>query len=170
MKIAILVIAVCLIPILLKAFELSEVAKRERSRRLGLVSSRDGKPTRSFDDADLEVYHRPVEEVEASPPSHGPSRTPTILSRDRLQERAFWRKEKSHHDQELARLDAQIRRLEWRLAERKTRQKPGERLQKDPTEHVLGESIQSLREERTRLIQAFHERARKAGALPGWLR
>jgi len=171
MKIAVLVVAICLIPIMLRALELSEVAKKERSRRLGLVSSRDGKPTRSFDDADLETYHRPMEEVEAPPPpSHGPGHAPGIPSRDLLQERAFWHKEKSHHERELARLDAQIRRLEWRLAEHKARRKPGERLRRDPTEHVLDESIQSLREERADLNEAFREKARKAGALPGWLR
>jgi hypothetical protein len=169
MKIAVLVVAICLIPVLLKAFELSEVAKKERSRRLELVSSRDGKRSRSFDDGDLEFYHRAMEEVEAPPPSRGPSRAP-IVPRDLLQERVFWRKEKSHHDRELDRLDAQIRRLEWRLAEHKARLKPGERLRRDPTEHVLDESIQALREERARLNQAFREKARKAGALPGWLR
>ena len=168
MKIAVLVVAICLIPIMLRALELSEVAKKERSRRLGLVSSRVGKPTRSFDDADLEIYHRPMEEVEAPP--HGPGQAPVVPSRDLLQERAIWRKEKSHHERELARLDAQIRRLEWRLAEHKARRKPGERLRRDPTEHVLDESIQSLREERADLNEAFREKARKAGALPGWLR
>jgi hypothetical protein len=165
MKIAFLVAVICLIPVLVKAFELNEVAKRERSRRQSLASPQDGKP-RSFNDADLEIYHRLGE----PPPPRGPRRPPVIPSRDLLEERAFWRKEKSQHDRELARLDAQIRRLEWRLAERKARRKPGERLRRDATELVLEESIQALREERTLLIRAFHQRARKAGALPGWLR
>ena len=167
MKIAVLVVAICLIPIMLRALELSEVAKKERSRRLGLVSSREGKPSRSFGDADLKTYHRPGERPLAS---QGRSQAPVIPSRELPEERAFWRKEKSHHDRELARLDAQIRRLERRLAEHKARRKPGERLRRDPTEHVLDESIQSLREERADLNEAFREKARKAGALPGWLR
>ncbi|HLE22074.1 MAG TPA: hypothetical protein VJB88_13255, partial [Vicinamibacteria bacterium] len=62
------------------------------------------------------------------------------------------------------------RRLEWRLTELKARSKPGERLRSDANEQVLEDSLQSLREERKRLIESFHERARKAGALPGWLR
>ena len=167
MKVAVLVAVICLIPVLIKAFELSEVAKKERSRRLGLASSQDGKPTRSFNDADLEIYHRIGD---PSPRRRGPRRSPVIPSRDLLKERSFWRKEKSRHDGELARLDAQIRRLEWRLAERQARRKPGERLRRDATEQILEESIQSLQEERALLIQVFRERARKAGALPGWLR
>ena len=166
MKVAVLVALICLIPVLLKALELSEVAKKERSRRQRLAYYREGKPIRSFNDADLETYHR----LGDPPPPRGPRRPPVTPSRDLIQERAFWRKEKSAHDRELARLHAQIRRLEWRLAERKERRKPGERLRRDATEQVLEESIESLREERALLIQAFHERARKAGALPGWLR
>lgn len=167
MKVAVLVAVICLIPVLIRAFELSEIAKKERSRRLGLASSQGVKPTRSFNDSHLEIYHRLGD---PPPPPSGPRRFPVIPSRDLLKERAFWRKEKGRHDGDLARLDAQIRRLEWRLAERKARRKPGERLRRDATEQILEESIQSLREERALRIQVFHERARKAGALPGWLR
>ncbi len=71
-----------------------------------------------------------------------------------------------HHDGELARFDAQIRRLEWRLAERKARRKPGERLRRDATEQILEESILSLREKRALLIQAFHERAARRALFP----
>ena len=159
-----------MIPILLKAFELSEVAKNERSRRRELVFSREVQPTRSFDDTDLKAYHRPMEETEAPAQSHGPGQARAIPPRDLLQERAFWAKERSRHDREVARLDAQIRRLERRLAEHRARRKPSERLRRDPSEEVMEESIDSLQEERERLNQAFHERARKAGALPGWLR
>lgn len=166
MKVAVLVALICLIPVLLKAFELSEVAKKERSRRQRLASSPEGEPIRSFNDADLEAYHR----LGDPPPPRSPRRPSVTSSGDRIQERALWRKEKSAHERELARLDAQIRRLEWRLAERKARRKPGERLRRDATEQILEESIESLRGERALLVQAFHERARKAGALPGWLR
>ncbi|MGH9460297.1 MAG: hypothetical protein ACRD1X_03715 [Vicinamibacteria bacterium] len=167
MKVAVLVALICLIPVVLKAIELNGVAQKERSRRLRLTSSHDGKLIRSFNDTDLEAYHR-VEESETLP--GGPRQPPLIASRELSREHAFWRKEKVQHDRELARLDAQIRRLEWRLSERKARRQPGERLRWDATEHVLEESIESLRETRALLIQAFHERARKAGALPGWLR
>jgi len=167
MKFAVLILLlICLVPVLLMAFDLSEAAKKERTRRLALAVSRDGRQARSFKDADLEIYHRLGE---PSPASRG-RRDPVIPSRDLLKERIYWQKERDSHQQELARLDARIRRLEWRLTELKARSKPGERLRSDANEQVLEDSLQSLREERKRLIESFHERARKAGALPGWLR
>jgi hypothetical protein len=166
MKLVAAVLLLCLIPALLAALDLSEAAKKERARRLALAASRDGETARSFQDADLETYHRFTNET-GRPAER---RLPVIPSRDLLKERAYWQKEKEAHERELARLDAGLRRLEWRLAERKARRKPGERLRRDATEEVLQDSIQSLREERKRLIESFHERARKAGALPGWLR
>ena len=166
MKVVLLVVAICLIPILAKALDLGEVARKEQSRRRGLVSPRNGRTERTYTNADLVPYHRPEE---SPPPSEGRSDTVPNAS-DRLAQRGFWRKEKTRHEQELARLDAQIRRLEWRLAERRARRNPGERLQRDATEDILEESIRTLRDERTKSIRAFRERARKAGALPGWLR
>lgn len=166
MKVAVLVAVICLVPALVMALQLNEVAKKERARRLRLASVEDRRQARSFNDADLEIYHRLAE----APSPRAPQRAPVIPSRDLLEERAFWRKEKSRHDREVARLDAQIRRLEWRLAERRARRKPGERLRRDATEQVLEDSIQSLREEKQSLIEAFRERARKEGALPGWVR
>ena len=172
MKMTFLILLLCLIPVLLMAFDLSEVAKKERARRAALAASRDARHARherqgrSFKDADLEVYHR----LRETSGWHRSRRHPIVPSRDLLKERAYWQKEKLKHERELARLNAGIRRLEWRLAERKARRKPGDRLREDATERVLEDSIQSLREETERFIEAFHERARKAGALPGWLR
>jgi hypothetical protein len=177
MKMAFLILMLCLIPVLLMAFDLNEAAKKERARRAALAASRDAharhashasheRQARSFKDADLEVYHR----LRDSPGKPQSRRHPIIPSRDLLKERAHWQKEKVKHERELARLNAGIRRLEWRLADRKARRKPGERVREDPTERVLEDSIRSLREEIKRFIEAFHERARKAGALPGWLR
>jgi len=169
MKIVLLVIAICLIPILAKALDLGEVAKKEQSRRREVVSSRDGRASRPYTNRDLRPYHRPTEETPPSATGFAGGRSAPSAS-DRREEREIWRKEKSRLDQELARLDAQIRRLEWRLAERRALRKPGERLQRDATEHVLEESIRALQDQRTERIRTFRERARKAGALPGWLR
>jgi hypothetical protein len=90
--------------------------------------------------------------------------------RDLAKKRAVWTKEKVWHERELARVDACIRRLEWRLKDRDARRKPGERLAHDPAAEVLEANLESLREERKRVEQTFRERARKAGAFPGWLR
>jgi hypothetical protein len=56
MKLGLVILVICLVPVILMAYDLNEVAKRERERRLGLAALRQGKPVRSFHDADLEVY------------------------------------------------------------------------------------------------------------------
>ena len=172
MKITFLILLLCLIPGLLVAYDLSEVARKERARRQELYTPQRVQ-IRAFKDADLEVYHRlRGDSPESSQDSRGKrsNRRALLPSRDLVEERAHWQKERTKHERERARIDASIRRLEWRLAERKAKKRPGERLRKDATEEVLEESLLSLREHRTRLIDSFHERARKAGALPGWLR
>ena len=173
MKMVFLILLLCLIPVLLVAYDLNEFARKERARRQELVSSRQGEPARVFKDADLEVYHR-LRDSRARPREDKRAKRlkqrAIVPSRDFIKERAHWHKEKQKHERERDRLDASIRRLEWRLAERKAKKRPGDRLRKDATEQVLEDSLASLREQRTRLIDTFHERARKAGALPGWLR
>ena len=171
-----LILLLCLIPALLIAYDLNEVARKERARRQEL-STPQRVQIRAFKDADLEVYHRlrgdsPKSSQESRQDSRGKrsNRRALLPSRDLVKERAHWQKERTKHEREQARIDASIRRLERRLAERKAKKRPGERLRKDATEEVLEESLLSLREHRTRLIDSFHERARKAGALPGWLR
>jgi flagellar motility protein MotE (MotC chaperone) len=77
--------------------------------------------------------------------------------------REYWehrRGEKEKQRKELARLDARIRRLEWRLAERTGRERAGEELHEDAAEKALAESLESMRSDRERLVQAFHERGR----------
>ena len=173
MKMVFLILLLCLIPVLLVAYDLNEFARKERARRQELVSSRRGEPARVFKDADLEVYHR-LRDSRARPREDKRAKRlkqrAIVPSRDFIKERAHWHKEKQKHERERDRLDASIRRLEWRLAERKAKKRPGDRLRKDATEQVLEDSLASLREQRKRLIDTFHERARKAGALPGWLR
>jgi hypothetical protein len=44
------------------------------------------------------------------------------------------------------------------------------RRERDPMESALRESIAALKEERRRCAEDFFDRARRAGALPGWLR
>ncbi len=173
MKMVFLILLLCLIPVLLMAYDLNEVARKERARRQELAISRRDVQIRTFKDSELEVYHRLRGDSKKSPPESRwkrSNRRPLAPSRDLVKERAHWQNEKTKHERERARLNASIRRLEWRLAERKAKKRPGERLRKDPTEEVLEDSLLSLREQRTRFIDSFHERARKAGALPGWLR
>jgi hypothetical protein len=70
----------------------------------------------------------------------------------------------------VAKIDASLRRLEWRLNEKRSRRRNREWLTEDPAIGLLEDSIRSLNEERERLEERFRERARKEGAFPGWLR
>ena len=74
------------------------------------------------------------------------------------------------HDRDLARIEARIRRRQSRLAQRElvARRKGWRR--DDPTITLIQESLESLRDEREKLDLEFRERARKAGAFPGWIR
>jgi hypothetical protein len=146
------------------ALDLPSVARRERARR-GAVS---GKPTRTFDDGDLERYR-------AEKPSDPGPRPPPALgagegSRDLVSEQAHWRKEAERHQREMAKIEASLRRLQWRLAEKRSRKRSRDWLTEDPSIEALEDSIKALHEEKRQLDERFRERARKEGALPGWLR
>jgi hypothetical protein len=156
----------------LYAMDLPSLARRERARRSAIAAGPSGvkKPARSFTDDDLERYRRrgDRENVPASVP---PTRPPvTIPPRDLTREKTFWRKETLRHEREVARVEASLRRLQWRLNEKRARRRSREWLTEDPTIAVLEDSIRSLSEERDRLQEQFRERARLEGALPGWIR
>jgi len=70
----------------------------------------------------------------------------------------------------VARIEASLRRLEWRLNEKRSKRRSREWLTEDPTIGLLEDSIRTLTEERQQLEERFRERARKEGALPGWIR
>jgi hypothetical protein len=157
----------CLFSALLVARDLNETAKKERLRRQASSVSRKGRAVRIYTNTDLERFHEPAPSLSAQLTSKS---SPPRSQRDYEKERQHWAKEKEKHQQEVARLDARIRRLEWRLADRRARRRPGERLREDPAEKALEESLKSMRAERKRFIEEFLERGRKAGAFPGWLR
>jgi hypothetical protein len=167
-KIFLFVLFMCLMSALLIARDLSRVAKAERERRRAVVAARNPSSNRTFTNQDLANYHR----LYAGSTPHETLRTsrPTSSPQDIAKKRAYWQKEKEKHRHELARLEARIRRTKWRLAERKARRRPGERLRDDPAESALEETLMAMEEERRKLIAEFLERGRRAGALPGWLR
>ena len=164
MKWMILGLALSLVPMWLLARDLRTVAKKEHARRSAVLSKRG--ESRHFTNRDLDRFADSSEPATTTVPSRRARRD----GRDLAKERAFWTKEKVRHERELARVDARIRRLEWRLKDRDARRKPGERLARDPAAEVLEANLESLREERKQVEQAFRGRARKAGAFPGWLR
>lgn len=173
MKLLLLVLGFCCLSAALLARDLPSLAKREKARRRAIASQSKSHDVPSFDDADLERYRRSRDEagpdVVRRPEA---ARAPASGDADaELSRRAHrWREEAERHERELARLDASIRKLEWRLVERRSRRKSSARLAEDPTAEMLEDSIENLREQKKLLDERFRERARKAGAFPGWLR
>lgn len=167
MKLFIVLVLLCLLSAAVMARDLTEAARKERARRQAIQASNGSKKVLSFTNVDLKRYQQ-----QGTHPTNVRTReSPKLRTQRNLnKERAYWAKEGERHRNELARLDARIRRLEWRLAERKARRRPGERLREDPAERVLEQNLQALHEERKRLIEEFRERGRRARALPGWLR
>ena len=147
------------------ALDLPSLARRERARR----SAHAGKPARSFSDDDLERYRRgrAPDSVPTTPTAAPP---PVAAPRDLTRERVYWRKEAQQHQREVAKIEAKLRRLEWRLNEKRSRRRSREWLTEDAAIGLLEDSIRALSEERRRLEEGFRERARKEGALPGWVR
>ena len=146
------------------AMDLPSLARRERARR----SAHAGKPARSFSDDDLERYRRG--RAPDSVPTTPTAAPPPVAARDLTRERVSWRKEAQQHQREVAKIEAKLRRLEWRLNEKRSRRRSREWLTEDAAIGLLEDSIRALSEERRRLEEGFRERARKEGALPGWVR
>jgi hypothetical protein len=169
MKLAILVIFLTVVSALAFARDLTELARRERARRAVLSSDRKRGEIFAFDDDDLEKYRSGDEPRPENARIGGAPKSPG-KERDLEREKAFWGRELVKHERELARIDASIRRMEMRIREREAKRRPGERLSRDPASDLLKDSLESLREERRRLEDQFRERARKAGAFPGWIR
>lgn len=175
MKILLLVLGLCCLSAALLARDLPGLAKREKARRRAIASQSQSRDALSFDDSDLESYRR--SRGEAGPDvvrrpgaalASSAGRAPADPELER--QKRYWREEATRHERELARLDASIRKLEWRLVERRSRRRPSERLSDDPTADMLEDSIDNLREQRKLLDERFRRRAREAGAFPGWLR
>ena len=147
MKIILFVALVCLLSAVVFARDLTEAARKERARRQTVHASRSAKNVRSFTNRDLGRYHQ----QDAHPdPVHRPKARKVGPRRNLAKEKAYWEKEAIKHRKELARVDARIRRLEWRLAERQARRRPGERLRDDPAEKVLEQTLEAMNEEKNR--------------------
>jgi len=148
------------------ALDLPSLARRERARR----SAHAGRPVRSFGEEDLERYRRGREPQDVAVVSPAPPPAPLAPPRDLTRERVHWRKESQQHQRELAKIEASVRRLQWRLDEKRARRRSRDWLTEDPSIGLLEDSIRALTEERKQLDERFRERARKDGALPGWIR
>ena len=164
MKLVVFLLCLTVASAAVYALDLPSLARRERARRSALA----GKPARTFGDDDLERYRRG--RAPDSPSAAVSTPRPAAPPRDLTRERVYWRKEAHQHEREVAKLAANLRRLEWRLNEKRSRRRSRDWLTEDPAIGLLEDSIRSLTEERRRLEERFRDRARKEGALPGWLR
>jgi hypothetical protein len=165
-KLVVFLLALTVASAAVYALDLPSLARRERARR----SAQAGKPARSFGDDDLERYRREraPQAVPVTPSASWPQ--PAGAPRDLTRERVHWRKEAQQHQREVARIEANLRRLQWRLNEKRSKRRSREWLTEDPAIGLLEDSIRALTEERRRLEERFRERARRDGALPGWIR
>ena len=164
MKLAVLIVCLALLSVIVVARDLSSIARKERARRQTIHSSSERSKT--FTNADLDAYAaHPRVETRAKNTRRRPQ-----TERDLEKEESFWRNEKARHERELARLNASIRRLEWRLRDRQIKARLKGRRREDTAVALIEETLESLREEREEVAMDFRERARKAGAFPGWLR
>jgi hypothetical protein len=165
LKVIVFVLCLTAVSAAVYALDLPSLARRERARR----NAAPGVPARSFSDEDLERYRR-QRDPESAPARARAAPVFAAPMRDLTRERVYWRKETLQHEREVARVEASLRRLEWRLNEKRSRRRSREWLTEDPMIAVLEDSIRTLTEERNRLQERFRERARREGALPGWIR
>lgn len=178
-KLALWIALMIALPTALLARDLHAVAKRERARRqrLRLISN---DPVRRYDDHDLRRVHDSRDElriISSASGENGPKSATTRRQRKdeahRRKQEEFWRHQRQRHDQDQLRLTTKIRRLEWRLKRRREElRQASQRLsgRDDPALRVIESSLEALRSEFRKREEAFLERGRRGGALPGWLR
>ena len=164
MKLAVLIVCLALLSVVVVARDLSSLARKERARRQTIHSS--GGRSKTFTNADLDRYASRERVETRTKITTRPPRT----ERDLKKEESFWRNEKARHERERDRLDASIRRLEWRLRDRQVKARLKGQRRQDTAIALMEETLESLREEREKMEMDFRERARKASAFPGWLR
>jgi hypothetical protein len=169
MKLTVLILCIGLLSVVaVFARDLSSIARKERLRRDSIHAS--SRRSQEFTNEDLDAYAK-LGEGEGRPIHARDARRATPNARrDLRKEESHWRDEKLRHERELARLDANIRRLEWRLRERQSKSRANHGVRDEPGVTLMEESLESMREQREQLETEFRERARKAGAFPGWLR
>ena len=127
-------------------------------------------PARTYTNEDLDrVSPRRAETGVASEPVAGARRPePRPQQGSSLRDEDFWRREAERERRRLEPLRRRLSDVEQKLAER--RQKPGVRLVTDPIVAGYLAQIQKLRERIREEESRFEDRARREGALPGWLR
>jgi hypothetical protein len=134
-----------------------------------------GEPARVplYTDEDLERVHpyrdqTGVASVPAVTPSAHSAGACDPQDRSRARAEVYWRREARRHRARQAALAARIAVLQ-RQIETRRRKSSRSRGLAEPSE-ALDDKLRALAEQRRDEDSAFEDRARRAGALPGWLR
>jgi hypothetical protein len=93
---------------------------------------------------------------------------PPNAGRPAARSEAYWRREAQRLRDRVRRLDDQMDGLRTRIDDR--RRRPGVRPFSDPQIEAWQRRLRVLEERKREEESLFEERARRAGALPGWLR
>ena len=106
-----------------------------------------------------------VESDAALPP---PTAVPGRRTEQRAHGEEYWRHEVERQRRRLEPLERRLAGLEAKLAER--RRQPGVRPYSDPQVESYETQLKTLRERIREEQSRFEDRARREGAMPGWLR
>ncbi|HEX6737479.1 MAG TPA: hypothetical protein VF310_04300 [Vicinamibacteria bacterium] len=131
----------------------------------------DGKPAPRYTNDDLDRVHplsaqtgvASTPAAMSSPLAPGDSRSPTPARGE-----SYWRREAERLQDRLAPLLERAEALRARMAER--RQRPGVRPYTDPQLLSWQAQLERLQARMRALEERLQDRARREGALPGWLR
>jgi hypothetical protein len=134
-------------------------------------------PVRVYTNEDLERVHphrneTGVASVPAVPPGAAQAR-PEPSSRSRARGEAYWRREAARVRERLQALEAQAATLRVRLTERQEERRlllRRRRGSSSGSEAELATRLAALEERMRRTRDDLEDRARREGALPGWLR
>jgi septal ring factor EnvC (AmiA/AmiB activator) len=136
----------------------------------------DRPPARVYTNQDLERVHpyrneTGVASVPAAP-SGGAEARPDPDSRARARSEAYWRREAARVRERVRALEAQAADVRASLAEREQERRTLVRRRggSGTSEATLQARLSALEHRRRQLETDLEDRARRAGALPGWLR
>lgn len=92
-------------------------------------------------------------------------------SRERAERERYWRREADRHRERVLRLQERLEALRERLERERSRPpRQGQAAARERTAEALGARIERVSAQLRELEWRFEERARREGALPGWLR
>jgi septal ring factor EnvC (AmiA/AmiB activator) len=133
-------------------------------------------PVRVYTNEDLERVHPLREEtgvasVPASPAEPGPERAPQPR-KVRTRGEDYWRREAARVRRRVAALAARAEALQSTLAEREEERRHtlGRRRRGGSSDATLERRLATIERQMRHLEEELRERARREGALPGWLR